>query len=213
MKCLLTIFLFFSLSVKAQFFGATGTTAAKDSMYVAFDTSNVSLPSPYQAFRGDYKYGNKVLVSPSGLITATVVSANYLSFSGAGCFPNNGYTTGTSGLAPSAVMNELWFQGAATYSAANPQLIWSGLNTAKTYVVKSSASFGPGSPTTGNSTDFHVVGLTTPAVQTISNTFENTSSLVLFTIQPASDGTIKFYWNTTSGSSISGCTFATVAEQ
>src|ERR1700744_888865 len=146
-----------------------------------------------------------VRTSVSGSIhVSSVATSNWSQFSGASAFDGGGMT-GAS-FFPAAVMANMWFQFNAvfaSYNAAVPQLLISGLNTDSVYTLKMTASFDT------NTFDFDptrytVTGANVDGFSDVNVNSNLTSGAVFNNAAPASNGDIRIYVNTASGSNTAG---------
>ena len=135
---------------------------------------------------------------------SSIATSNWSQFSGAAAYDGGGMT-GAS-FFPAGVMANMWFQYNAVYAAYNaavPQLLISGLNTDSVYTVQMSASFNTSSfdfdPTMYTVTGANVYGYTDVNVN-----FNLTSGAVFNNVAPDSNGDIRIYVNTASGSNTAG---------
>lgn len=86
------------------------------------------------------------------------------------------------------------------YDAALHQFLVSGLNPNKFYEIKITGADGTYT-FDANPSRYTVTGLTTPASQDVDGNVTSQSNGATFTIQPATDGTIKVWMNCVPGSS------------
>lgn len=86
------------------------------------------------------------------------------------------------------------------YDASLHQFLISGLNPNKTYEIKITGADGTYT-FDANPSRYTVTGLTTPASQDVDGNVTSQSNGATFTIQPATDGTIKVWMNCVPGSS------------
>ncbi len=191
-------------SIKIPVSVTVTSPSVADSMFIMFDTTSTP-PSGWVQLRGDPHFANKSVTNASGLITASTLAVNYVAYSGACAFPNNG-NTGATGLAPAAVMNEFWYQSTTTLNTAKPQITITGLKTdgtTYTFTMSASETFASSNVTTS----YEVIGAATYGPTNFS-IYNNTTNVATFTVTPDGTGTAKVYWNTATGTdNLAGCAF------
>ncbi len=213
-KFLLIVTILFSFSA----FGQTplhklirkgGTIEAR----VNFSLNSVSVSTYNNLFGGPFTGVrtianlNDISGSATGWSISTVATANWkdsvYSISAtdgiAGVTAMSFFTGATSGVYANAYYN-YGATSPGSYDATKHQFLISGLNPNKNYEIKISGMDGT---YTFNASvmRFRVVGFTSPAYQDVNGNVTSQSNGATFTLQPATDGTIKVWGNTVPGSS------------
>lgn len=187
--------------------------AGKDTIRINFSNTDLNVSTyndlfghPTSAVRSiadllDYK-GNA-----TGIGITTIATGNWLAYSGQSSNDPCCTITGASFYGSSA--NNATVGGSnfynygtiqpARYDAAKPQLRLTGLNPASTYEIKITCI--DGNLGFNNTAIFRVVGLTSPASQTIAGNVTSQSSGATFTLQPTAGGIIEIWINTDAASS------------
>jgi hypothetical protein len=140
----------------------------------------------------------------TGISISSVSTGNWAGLNNVAAFNGGGMTTGT--FFPAAVMANHWFQydaSLASYNAAIPQLIISGLNVDSVYTVSMTGSWGD-QYYSMDPTRYTVAGATVYGYTDLNIRYNTAGGAVFHNVAPNSSGQIKVYVNTVSTTNVAG---------
>jgi len=140
----------------------------------------------------------------TGISISSVSTANWAPYNGAAAYNGGGMTNGT--FFPANVMLNHWFQAnasLASYNAAIPQLIISGLNIDSVYTVSMTGSWGDQYYNV-DPTRYTVAGATIYGYVDLNIRYNTANGATFHNVAPNSSGQIKIYINTISTTDIAG---------
>jgi len=140
----------------------------------------------------------------TGISITSISTANWAPLNGAAAYNGGGMTNGT--FFPAAVMANHWFQynaSLASYNAAIPQLIISGLNKDSVYTVSMTGSWGDAYYEM-NPTRYTVAGATVNGYIDLNLRYNTADGAVFNNVSPNTSGQIKVYVNTVATTNVAG---------
>jgi len=140
----------------------------------------------------------------TGISISSVSTGNWAGLNNVAAYNGGGMTTGT--FFPANVMRNHWFQydaSLASYNAALPQLIISGLNVDSFYTVSMTGSWGD-QYYAMDPTRYTVAGATVYGYADVNLRYNTANGAVFHNVAPNSSGQIKIYVNTVSTTNVAG---------